>query len=142
MKVYLAGRFSKRHVLQQIGDVLVAEGHEIVSRWSLRGSDHQIPQGKSKQASDAERRRFAIEDCEDVAKADWVVSLMEEPRNDSRGGRHVEFGFALALGIRNTIIGPRETVFHHLPEVEHFETIDDFLVSLLPSTTASTEQKG
>lgn len=46
MKVYLAGRFSKRHILQEIGDVLQEHGHEIVSRWSLRGSDHKIPQGK------------------------------------------------------------------------------------------------
>ncbi len=59
--------------------------------------------------------------------ADAVVSLMELPRNNGRGGRHVEFGYALGLGKLMFIIGPRETVFHHLDEVRHFDTSEEFL---------------
>jgi hypothetical protein len=58
-----------------------------------------------------------------------MISLMEEPRNNSRGGRHIEFGMALGLGKRLTIIGPRETVFHHLDEIEWFQTTEQFLES-------------
>lgn len=127
MNIYLAARFSKRHIVHEIGKELEKNGHKIVSRWSLPGSDHVKKVGLSEQAEDAERRRFAMEDLEDVKAADWVVSLMEPPRNDGRGGRHVEFGFALALGKELTIIGDRETVFHHLDEVEHFDTVESFL---------------
>lgn len=93
-------------------------------------ADHVIPAGQSEQAADAERRRFAMEDCDDVRECDWMISLMQEPRDNSRGGRHIEFGMALGLGKRLTIIGPRETVFHHLDEVEHFDTVEAFLASV------------
>lgn len=105
-------------------------GHEIVSRWSLPGEDHVIPVGVSAQAADSERLRFATEDLEDVDNCDWMISFMETPRNDSRGGRHVEFGYALALGKVLTIIGPKETVFHHLPVVSAFDTVAEFVQTL------------
>lgn len=127
MKIYLAARFSKRHEVHALGKRLQAMGHTITSRWSLPDSDHVTPVGMSEQAADAERQRFAVEDVDDVLAADCCISLMEEPRNNSRGGRHVEFGIALARGHRMMIIGPRETVFHHLPDVEHFDTADELI---------------
>ncbi len=134
MRIYLCGRFSKRHILHKIGRVLQAQGHEIVSRWTLPDFDHVTPTGMSEQAADAERERFAVEDLEDVEKGEWCISLMEEPRGNGRGGRHIEHAHAycmLKFGIKDmkkiTIIGPRETVFHHLPEIEHFDTVMNFL---------------
>jgi nucleoside 2-deoxyribosyltransferase len=126
MNVYLAGRFHKRHVLHELGKFLEEHGHRVVSRWTLPNTDHVNPAGLSEQAADKERHRFAVEDIADIRHCDWMVSLMDEPRSKGRGGRHVEFGYALALYKKLTIIGPRETVFHHLAQVEHFETIDDF----------------
>lgn len=122
MNFYIAARFSRRHEANSIANFLQEMGHTITSRWALPGSNHIMPAGMSAQASDAERTRFATEDCEDVRACDVVVSLMEEPRSNGRGGRHVEFGYALGLGKKLMIIGPRETVFHHLPDVMHFET--------------------
>lgn len=130
MKVYLAARFSRRHECHAIAKELIARGNTITSRWVLPDADHVIPTGTSEQAADSERRRFAMEDCDDVEAADWTISLMEEPRSGTRGGRHIEFGMALALGHRLTIIGPRETVFHHLDAVEHFDDTASFLQSL------------
>lgn len=130
MKVYLAARFSKRHEVHAIGKVLQAHGHEVVSRWSFPNSDHVAPVGLSQQAADNERQRFAKEDLDDLDSCDWCISLMEEPRNSSRGGRHVEFGYALAKGKRMTIIGPKETVFHHLENIESYETVGEFEASL------------
>ncbi len=126
MKIYIAARFSKRPECNQLARYLKGFGHEITSRWVLPDSDHVVPTGMSRKAADSERRRFAIEDVEDVIGCDWMISLMEEPRSNSRGGRHVEFGIALGLGKKLTIIGPRETVFHHLDCVEHFETVTQF----------------
>ena len=124
MKIYLAGRVSKRPILQAWAALLEQDGHEIVSRWSKRDSDHISVDGLSPRAADAERERFAREDIEDIRACDCMLSLMEEPRSNGRGGRHVEFGFGLALGKPQVIVGERETVFHHLQQVYHCDDID------------------
>lgn len=127
MHVYIAARFSRRPEANALAQELKVRGHTITSRWVKPDSDHVLPTGLSQQAADHERERFALEDVVDLRAADWLVSLQEEPRNNSRGGRHVEFGYAIARDMKITIIGPRETVFHHLPDIEHFDTVGEFL---------------
>lgn len=130
MKVYIAARFSRRPQAYALAQALIAAGHEISCAWVMRHETHIMPPGLSQQAEDAERRRFAEEDIRDMDAADWCISLMDEPRGNGRGGRHVEFGYMLAKNARLTIIGPRETVFHHLYHVGHFDTVEEFLGSL------------
>ena len=127
MKIYIAARFSRRPECNALARKLMKMGHTITSRWVKPDSDHVMPTGLSQQASDKERTRFALEDIDDVMACDAMVSLMEEPRNNSRGGRHVEFGIAIGLDKALFIIGPRETVFHHLPRVSHCDTVEEFL---------------
>lgn len=127
MKIYIAARFSRRPEANALAQRLKAAGHEITSRWVLPETDHVLPTGVSEQAADKERERFALEDVADVYACDMMVSLMEEPRSNGRGGRHVEFGMAIGIGAFLAIIGPRETVFHHLPSVWQFETVDEFM---------------
>jgi len=129
-RVYLAARFSRRHECNALGHILKSHGCTITSRWVKPDCEHVLPTGISEQAADHERQQFALEDVEDVRAANWTISFMEEPRGNSRGGRHIEFGMAVALGHRLTIIGPRETVFHHLPNVEQFDTVADFTAAL------------
>lgn len=117
MKIYLAGRYSTRKTLEGWANDLQCVGHEVVSRWCLRNSDHKLVDGLSPRAADHERLRFAQEDMEDVLECDAMISLMDIPRGNGRGGRHVEFGVALALEKELYIVGERETVFHHLPQV-------------------------
>ena len=140
MRIYIAARFSRRHECNALAQFLKSLGHTITSRWVLPDTDHVVPVGMSEQAADAERQRFAMEDFEDVKAADWCISLTEVPRNNSRGGRHVEFGMAIALGQVLTIIGPRETVFHHLPDVAQYETVEDFKWSHLNEYGLFTER--
>lgn len=130
LKIYIAARFSRRPEAHALAKLLQSRGHEITSRWVKPDSDHVTPTGLSEQAADAERQRFAVEDLEDVQACDWCISLMEEPRSNGRGGRHVEFGYALGLGKLMAIIGPRETVFHHLPNVWSYETLNQFIGDL------------
>jgi hypothetical protein len=40
--------------------------------------------------------------------------------NSGRGGRHVEFGYAMALGKRLIVVGHRENLFHEHPTVEFY----------------------
>lgn len=138
MNVYLAARYSRREELCVYREWLHAAGATVTSRW-LDG-DHQVTDGQLLGAADAEiiegdsqheeavrlRERFAREDWEDLKKADVVVAFTEPPRSSaSRGGRHVEFGAALAWGIRCLVVGPRENVFHCLNVVDVFETWQD-----------------
>ena len=44
-----------------------------------------------------------------------------------RGGRHVEFGMALALGKPIFVYGHKENIFHYLPQVEHTENVVESL---------------
>jgi hypothetical protein len=117
MKVYLASRYSRREELCKVREDLQKLGFEVTSRW-LNGN-HQIDdQGLSVEAKSAERLRFAIEDWHDLMAADMCISFTESPRStNSRGGRHVEFGAALASGKMCFVVGPRENVFHCLPTV-------------------------
>lgn len=130
MKFYIAARFSRRHEAHALAKALIELGHTITSRWVKPDSDHVVPTGMSEQAADAERERFANEDWVDVVTCDAMVSLMEEPRSNGRGGRHVEFGMGLALNKWMWIIGPRETVFHHLRQVTQCDTVEEFLENI------------
>lgn len=130
MKFYIAARFSRRPECNALAHKLKALGHTITSRWVKPDCDHVMPTGLSAQAADNERRRFASEDLEDVIACDAMVSFMEQPRSNSRGGRHVEFGIAVGLKKKNYVIGPRETVFHHLPGVLHFDSEDEFIAHI------------
>lgn len=130
MKIYFASRYSRHLQLQGFRSDVETLGHTITSRW-ING-DHQIDDaGLSDQAKEHERIRFAQEDHDDLCDADWVISFTEPPRSsNSRGGRHVEFGIALALCKRVIVVGYRENVFHCLPKVEFFATWKDTLAAL------------
>ena len=122
VNVYLAARYSRREELNWYKRDLEQRGHKVTSRWLLGGhqiSDAALQDDHGDQGFEAsERQRFAQEDWEDLVAADVVISFTETPRSSSsRGGRHVEFGAALALGKACIVVGPRENVFHCLPQV-------------------------
>jgi len=123
-KIYLAARYSLHPELQEYARQLSYDGHTITSRW-IWGS-HQIDDSNLADANDVpEKIKFALEDREDLEMADTILSFTEPPRSSaSRGGRHVEYGMALALNKQCMVVGPRENIFHWLPEVAVFDTFD------------------
>ncbi len=127
MKIYLASRYSRRTELCGYRKQLEDAGYRVTARW-LDGN-HQIDdQGLSAEAKAEERTRFACEDWADLLTADICISFTETPRGtNSRGGRHVEFGAALAHGIRSIVVGYRENVFYCLPLVEFYPTWEECL---------------
>ena len=65
-------------------------------------------------------------DLSDVARADILLALNPiEFANKGTGGRHVELGYALALGKQIVLVGVRTNVFHHLDCVRVIERIED-----------------
>jgi hypothetical protein len=121
MRIYLAARFDRSDEMRDIAASLARAGHVVTSRWI-----HRRQTGPDLVS--------ATEDIEDLAAADCLVSFTEHPTRNvpwaARGGRHVEFGLALALGRRLCIVGPRENVFHHVPRVEIFPSATELLEAL------------
>jgi nucleoside 2-deoxyribosyltransferase len=121
MMIYLASRYSRRDELCGYRSQLQALGYEVTSRW-LNGL-HHMPDHCPDDYQHAENQRFAREDLEDLKAADVVICFTEPSRlGPGRGGRHVEFGIALALRKTVIAVGHRENVFHFLPEVIFYET--------------------
>lgn len=117
MKVYLAARFTDRPYMELVGNKLKALGIDITARWVFGGEE-----GLS-------RTEIASLDIDDVDAADTLVSFTQPYGSLNKGGgRHVEFGYGLAKGKRLILIGERENVFHHYPNVLAFPTLDAWLV--------------
>lgn len=137
MKIYLASRYSRHEEMLGHARTLEAAGHQVTSRWIY--GNHDIVD--SDRHADIERNeRVAIEDIQDLTKADCVISFTEvekasKIKKPSKGGRHVEFGVGLAHNKLMVVVGPRENVFHWLPSVDVYDTLEDFL-----STVIETEE--
>ena len=123
-KFYLAARYSRRaEMVRYSVELLDRGGHEVTSRW-IEGA-HRIPKGRG--VDEDEARRFALEDLADIDAADVVLCFTEEAGTPhTRGGRHVEFGYALARGKRCYCIGPCENVFYWLLDVPQYLTFEGF----------------
>lgn len=128
MKVYLASRYSRFKELQKYAEVIESAGHQVTSRW-IRGNHQISDDGLSAQAKESERIRLATEDLEDLNAADVVICFTEKPRStNSRGGRHVEMGYALGTRAKVVVVvGPRENVFCCLPKVIWYPDWESFL---------------
>jgi hypothetical protein len=123
VRIYLAARFDRSAEMREVAARLARAGHFVTSRWI-----HGRQSGPDLVS--------ATEDVEDLASADCLVSFTEQPTRSApwaaRGGRHVEFGVALASRLRLCVVGPRENIFHHLPKVEVYATVDELLAEFAP----------
>lgn len=121
MKIYLAARYSRAVEMQQVRDWLAERGHEVTSRWIDHHGGKYLGSFTVEQLNDDPEycAHIARVDLNDLAAADVVISFTGR---GGKGGRHVEFGLAVARGKRLIVVGPREHVFHTLSEVHHFET--------------------
>lgn len=125
-KIYLAARYSRRAELSEYAKSLRSYGYVVTSRW-LDGNHETAGDGTSVEGTLAERRQFALEDWADVMSADVMLNFTETPRTGpTRGGRHVEFGAALAEGKKVFVVGPIENVFHALPQVVVYPDFDTY----------------
>jgi len=131
MKVYLAAQYPRRDELRGYKAVLEAAGIEVTSRWL----DEQEPlNGNMTHREPSWYSHTAHVDLDDVDRANIVVFFSEDPLvGVPRGGRHVEFGYALGKGKPVHVIGKyKENVFHYLKppfHVLHHETVEGFIES-------------
>jgi nucleoside 2-deoxyribosyltransferase len=126
-KVYLAAKYDLRDEMREHRERLKEVGIEVTSRWlDEQGSLDGNMDDKDEEFYSATARV----DLEDVLAATFIIFFAEDPRvGVPRGGRHVEFGYALALNKPIAVIGPRENIFHHLTYagIRHFTSLEAFI---------------
>lgn len=124
LKIYLAARFGLWEAMQDYAERFEALGHETVSSW-YHGIVPNTPEDNDPETLCDE----AQNDINDIAEADLVIvfteSLDVHVSGASRGGRHVEMGVALGMKKAVWVVGPRENLFCHHPDVVVFENFDD-----------------
>ena len=128
MKIYLAAMYSLKDTIKKYAKQLEEAGHEVTSGWLRERTDSQVD---LYDVSERFSREHAIADLEDIDEADALVLFTVKPiQKTKRGGRHTEFGYALAKHKKLFVIGPRENIFHSLPEIECFMSFEEFLEEL------------
>ena len=128
MKFYLAARYERHPGMRGVAAWLIGIGHTVTSRWISGAHGLEGTVGGESQHN----ARMAKEDLSDIIAADCLIFFAEDPMvGVVRGGRHVEFGYALALGKRVIVVDYRENIFHWLPQVEFYSSWPDALHKLL-----------
>ena len=131
---YLAARYSMNAEMRGVSDVLTALGHTVTSRWI---HCHPDVVGDFTSSFDVYALNEHTEDCaplgqhdlDDIDAAQTLVSFSDKT-GGGKGGRHVEFGYALAMRKNLVVVGYRENVFHTLPQVVQYPDWAHFVMSL------------
>lgn len=122
MRVYIAAPWPLRKDAAQLRAQLAVAGIGCTSNWI---------DVEKRTASDVQRIKMAQMDLGDVRDADALVLLNPDSyENKGTGGRHVEVGYALALGRRVIVFGSISNIFHHLPEVTIINTLEALVEQL------------
>ena len=137
MNIYLAAPYAARDDLKAgIVPALHKVGHEITSSWIF--AEHEIHEGvldaAPEQTTEYTTRQVQL-DLADIDRSQivllftgafcmlhWELKKLETVS----GGRHIETGYALALGKRIIILGQPENIFHR-----QLEQVDLFTQALL-----------
>lgn len=124
MVVYLAGQYARRDEFRGYVDELAKHGVTVNSRWL----QEQEPLNSNMGDHSVEfYKKTSTIDLEDIDNADAILFFSEDPTvGVVRGGRHVEFGYALGKGIPIYVVGFYENVFHYHKNVKHFGSLDKF----------------
>jgi nucleoside 2-deoxyribosyltransferase len=143
MKVYLAGMFFTIKDRKAQATELRALGIGVTSRWVEETVPHTV---EVKDVPDKYLEETAVADIDDIEACDVFVEFVPSDtelvdvtvRASSRGGRHFEMGYAYCAGKTIFVVGPKENVFHHLPEgfrnkprIRHFATWEDVKFALM-----------
>ena len=121
MRIYLASFFDTRDRLKPIRDSINAMGHEVTGAWidepnTVMGLTHK------------DEESMSVRDLRDIDMADLLI--LDTFDVNPRGGREVEFGYALGQPtMRVWQVGPRRNIFHALAGA-NFDKWEDVLHAL------------
>ena len=123
---YLAARTEWKPLMREVASKLDKIGIRVTSRWIQDSFD----EGKT-------NREKALLDLEDVHEGDILILFTDKGEGV---GRHIEFGYARGKGKRLFVVGSPESIFHSLPRVTNFPTIEHLISSLENKITAFNEE--
>lgn len=123
MKVYLAAPYAARETIREYGQQLTRVGFTVTASWL--NETHEIHKGTAGAASDLpdeQVAKHASDDLRDIDGSDLLVTFAANSLDlpdgfGGSGGRHVETGYAIAIGMPVLVVGEPENVFHRLPRV-------------------------
>lgn len=116
--IYIASRSIED--ARNLATELMEAGHRITSRWHQE--DGKFNQGISTY-TDEERRWIAISDEVDIVASTTLVLISSPEGTIVPGGKHVETGMAIRMGLPVFVLGRRENVFHWHPRVRLVEDV-------------------
>jgi len=127
MRVHLTAAPHRRDEIIRYAELLTDTGRvTVLSSWLAGGQVTAAgePVGDNGrlllQGGGAEADKARVDVAEgylrDVVAADMVVVFTEAPGTATT--THVELGFALAHGVPLVLVGPRDTVFDWLPDIQ------------------------
>jgi hypothetical protein len=118
LSVYIAAPFPLREIARDVCRYLQINGCDITASWLFIDD---MPD-----ADPAARLDLA-----DVDRAQVLVLINPlKWKQDGTGGRHTEFGYAMAAGKRLVILGARTNLFHHRSDVELVDDVPAWIVRL------------
>ncbi len=120
--VYLAASYHRKNELRDYRKDLNLAGIRVTARWldELNQNETFI--------SAKQQRNYAEGDLVNILSADTVIVFTESAGSEwSRGGRHVELGYAIAMSKRVIVVGYLENIFCYLPQIEYCHTWRDAL---------------
>lgn len=113
IKVYCASFFDTRERIRKEAEKLWGKGHEVVSSWLNEVSRPEHMSTKEFW------KKLAMKDLAEIKQADLLI--IDTFDVTPRGGREVEYGFALAhfQGKSTWLVGPVRNVFHELADRQY-----------------------
>ena len=115
--MYIAAPYQKRDQAARVMELLEENGISVTSRW-LKSPDEMTDE-------------FARQDLADIECADLLLALnYAEFENSGTGGRHVELGYALALGKAVLLVGNVSNIFHTLSIIHRIDESDNVIASI------------
>jgi hypothetical protein len=127
MKLYLAAMYSHKTKIAEAAKELTDLSFKVTSTWF---KEPWAPNVQMKDLTADDHSFYARRDLQEIEDADLLVFFSEEGATP-RGGRHVEFGYALRGKLPILVIGPKENIFHYTNNVFHVATWDDAKAWLL-----------
>lgn len=124
MSYYLAASYGRREEINGYAQRLRESGRVVTSTW--HDGHHELPGLQDQHHTDSHQSMCAKEDLYDIDCAD--VLLFFSGGDTHRGGRHTEFGYALARYKTIFIVGSTENVFHTLADACYY-SFENFLQS-------------
>lgn len=121
-KVYIAASYPRRAEAQGVMALLELSGVAVTSWWLREETKEGYDQENMDHMAGA-----AARDIADVIEADTIICLTDGKVQLSMGGRHSEFGIALAMGKTCIIVGPREQVMHYHRDVIQYGAVSGLL---------------